>query len=200
MTEQHEDGLSQNPKAVKARQQRAAKREKTQAALDTGGLLSQIKAMLDEQGGQIREQIAGIASRVEALEKAPSLSHKLPTTFSPERNVDAYLKGMAKEEQRDGIKQVKDLANPYLTEEGIQARDIVALRPGSERDRLYRAYAAKGGEPVPEGQLIYGQVLQYLFVAKTKQAKGKRKYKVEFKGFGKDGVLEDELILVKSAS
>ena len=220
--------LSMHPVAVKARAMRAAKaaakQSEEKAAVATGAaevpnwdILAGIKALLDAQDAKVQARIDAIESRMAQLSAPPAGGQHLSMHSS--QDLDKFLERLTAEEQQgklrspgeqsEGIKDVKDFANPWATQTGFQPRDIVALKRGTEKEKKFREWAGKNGENIPDTRPIYGQILQFMFVSKKtagwqgqklKPGEQLRKYKVNFPGFGKDGVMEDEIELVKPAA
>lgn len=163
---------------AKARAAKQAKADDMKATLTA--FMDKVSAALESQNQKIAD-----------LQKPA----RLPTVGAPSENLQRFLAGMKLGEMRGGIAGVQD-ANPNATRTGFQARDIVALKSDSAKDKAFRAGAARQNVQLAPDSPIYGQVLQYLYTSK----KGPRKYKVEFQNFGKDGVTEDELVLVQATA
>jgi len=127
---------------------------------------------------QLEQMIAGLASSVEGLTSKLANPQAVNRTLNPE----ALLEGSVE----DVRKRVIDLKYPGRAENGLQPDDIVLPKPGSEFERkVRRGLKLEGDVPTP-----LGQVINYMYVTKREN---EVKYKVFFKGYGKDGCLESEL-------
>ena len=131
---------------------------------------------------QLEEMIVGLASTVEGLTSKLANPQAVNRTLNPE----ALLEGTVE----DVRKRVIDLKYPGRAESGFQPDDIVMPKPGSEFERKVRGgLKLEGDAPTPLGQII-----NYMYVTKRED---EVKYKVFFKGYGKDGCLESELVKVE---
>lgn len=188
--------LEKNPdRFAKAREAKAAKRAVAQAqAVEQDEKIARLEAQIEELSAKLGQALS-----------AP----KLPTHEGPDRALAAFLQKMRPGEQRDGIHKVVNILNPRDPEDGFQQGDFVQIKPGTQKEKAWRQFLEAEGT-IQEGDPIYGLVRQYL--GRTWKAgpngkpvrngkdKGPRKYKVQWpEGIGKDGVTEDELILVKAA-
>jgi hypothetical protein len=127
---------------------------------------------------QLESMIAGLASTVEGLTSKLAGPQGISRTLSPE----AMLEGTVD----DVRKRVIDLKYPGRAENGFQSDDIIMPKPGSELEvKVRHGLRLKEDEPTP-----LGTVLNYMYVTKRE---GEPKYKVFFKGYGKDGCLASEL-------
>jgi hypothetical protein len=127
---------------------------------------------------QLEDIIAGLADTVEGLINKMSAPQGLSRTLSPE----AMLEGDVDDVRR----RVIDLKYPGRSESGYQPNDIVVPKEGSQFEaRVRRGLGLASEDPAPLGQII-----SYMYVTKRE---GEPKYKVFFKGYGKDGCLESEL-------
>jgi hypothetical protein len=131
-----------------------------------------------ERLDQIESMIAGLANTVEGLTSKLAGPQGISRTLSPE----AMLEGTVD----DVRKRVIDLKYPGRAESGLQADDIITPKSGSELEsKVRRGLRLNEDEPTP-----LGTVLNYMYVTKRE---GEPKYKVFFKGYGKDGCLASEL-------
>ena len=152
------------------------------AKVARGNELSELKEMV----AGLTANNAALADQVRSIQAAP----KIPTTPGPEKKLADFIKGMRPGETRDGIKEVRD--TDLLSQEGAwRSGDIVAIKPDTQKGKAWRL-SLKSDEP------IYGTVLQYL--GRTQDKRGPRKYKVHFKGIGRDGVTEQEVDFIQSGS
>ena len=127
---------------------------------------------------QLEDMIAGLASTVEGLTSRLTSPQGISRTLGPE----AMLEGTVDDVRR----RVIDLKYPGRAESGLQAEDIIMPKPGSQLEgKVRKGLRLAEGEPTP-----LGTVLTYMYVTKRE---GESKYKVFFKGYGKDGCLESEL-------
>jgi len=128
---------------------------------------------------QLENMIVGLASSVSEL------SSKLtsgPQTVNRTLNPEALLEGSVDDIRR----RVIDLKYPGRAENGFQPDDIVMPKPGSQFEGMVRnGLKLQSDDPTPLGQII-----SYMYTTKRE---GEAKYKVFFKGYGKDGCLESEL-------
>jgi len=127
---------------------------------------------------QLEDMIAGLVGTVEGLTSKLAAPQGMSRTLKPE----ALLEGSVE----DVRKRVIDLKYPGRAESGLQPNDIVMPKPGSQFEGQVRNGLKLGSDdPTPLGQII-----TYMYVTKRE---GEAKYKVFFKGYGKDGCLESEL-------
>ena len=128
---------------------------------------------------QLENMIVGLANTVEGLaSKLTTSPQGVNRTLKPE----ALLEGSLDDVRR----RVIDLKYPGRAESGFQPEDIVMPKAGSKFDGMVRSgLKLEAGEPAPLGQII-----SYMYTTKRE---GESKYKVFFKGYGKDGCLESEL-------
>ena len=142
----------------------------------------------------LADLIAKLEKRLEESEtKSVELAHKLESvnTMRMAKSPRDKLKAMTAGEERS-YGRTRDSRDPTAQERpGFAEDDIVRLRAGTEKATTTRAYLEKARQIAEGAPLPLGIVLRYMYT--TKQ--GKRKYKVEFPGVGKDGVAEDELEL-----
>ena len=148
----------------------------TTEVVDTQPKASKTTDRLD----QLEEMIIGLASSVNEL------SSKLTTSgtqgVNRTLNPEALLEGSIDDVRR----RVIDLKYPGRAESGLQPDEVVIPKPGSEFEaKIRRGLKLSSDDPIPLGQII-----SYMYT--TKRA-GESKYKVFFKGYGKDGCLESEL-------
>jgi len=170
-TQTKEPEIVTGPKARKPRGPRRSSKD-----------LAEMKALF----AKLAEQNSTLAEEVRALKAAPKLS----TTPGPERKLQDFMKKMKPGEQRDGIREVYD-SDIMAMDGALRGGDIVLIKPETQKGK---AWAKTQKEPGP----IYGTVLQYL--GRTQNKRGPRKYKVHFMGVGRDGVTENEIDFVQSAS
>ena len=127
---------------------------------------------------QLEDMIAGLVGTVEGLTSKLAAPQGMSRTLKPE----ALLEGSVE----DVRKRVIDLKYPGRAESGFQPNDIVMPKPGSQFEGQVRnGLKLDSDDPTPLGQII-----TYMYVTKRE---GEAKYKVFFKGYGKDGCLESEL-------
>jgi hypothetical protein len=127
---------------------------------------------------QLEAMIAGLASAVEGLTSKLAAPQGMGRALSPE----ALLEGGVDDVRR----RVIDLKYPGRAESGFQPDDIVTPKPGSKFEGMIRAgLKLDSDDPTPLGQII-----SYMYTTKRE---GESKYKVFFKGYGKNGCLESEL-------
>ena len=127
---------------------------------------------------QLEAMIAGLASSVEGLTSKLAGPQGVNRTLNPE----ALLEGSVDDVRR----RVIDLKYPGRSESGFQPDDIVMPKPGSKFEGMVRnGLKLSSDDPTPLGQII-----SYMYTTKRE---GEAKYKVFFKGYGKDGCLESEL-------
>ena len=128
---------------------------------------------------QLESMIAGLASTVEGLASKLTTS---PQGVNRTLNPEALLEGSVDDVRR----RVIDLKYPGRAESGLQPDDIVMPKPGSQFEGMVRnGLKLSSDDPTPLGQII-----SYMYTTKRE---GESKYKVFFKGYGKDGCLESEL-------
>ena len=146
----------------------------TTEMVDTQPKANKTKDRLD----QLEEMIAGLASSVEGLTSKLAGPQGVNRTLNPE----ALLEGSVDDVRR----RVIDLKYPGRAESGFQPDDIIIPKPGSELEGKVRyGLRLDTDDPTP-----LGTVLNYMYVTKRE---GEPKYKVFFKGYGKDGCLASEL-------
>ena len=127
---------------------------------------------------QLENMLVGLASAVEGLTSKLAGPQGVNRTLKPE----ALLEGSVD----DVRKRVIDLKYPGRAESGFQPDDIVLPKPGSQFEGMVRnGLKLDSDDPTPLGQII-----SYMYTTKRE---GEAKYKVFFKGYGKDGCLESEL-------
>ena len=127
---------------------------------------------------QLEDMLTGLASAVEGLTSKLAGPQGVNRTLKPE----ALLEGSVD----DVRKRVIDLKYPGRAESGFQPDDIVLPKPGSQFEGMVRnGLKLESDDPTPLGQII-----SYMYTTKRE---GEAKYKVFFKGYGKDGCLESEL-------
>ena len=127
---------------------------------------------------QLEDMIAGLVNTVEGLTSKLAAPQGMSRTLKPE----ALLEGSVE----DVRQRVIDLKYPGRAESGLQPNDIVMPKPGSQFEGQVRnGLKLDSDDPTPLGQII-----TYMYVTKKE---GEAKYKVFFKGYGKDGCLESEL-------
>ena len=127
---------------------------------------------------QLEDMIIGLARTVDGLSSALAAPQGLNRTVAPDKLLEGSIE--------DVRKRVIDLKYPGRAEEGFQPDDVIVPLPGSELEGKVRSGLRLGSdEPTP-----LGTVLNYMYVTKRE---GEPKYKVFFKGYGKDGCLESEL-------
>ena len=127
---------------------------------------------------QLENMLVGLASAVEGLTSKLAAPQGVNRTLKPE----ALLEGSVD----DVRKRVIDLKYPGRAESGLQPDDIVMPKPGSQFEGMVRnGLKLDSDDPTPLGQII-----SYMYTTKRE---GEAKYKVFFKGYGKDGCLESEL-------
>ena len=127
---------------------------------------------------QLEEMIIGLARTVDGLTSSLAAPQGLNRTVTP----DKLLEGSVD----DVRKRVIDLKYPGRAAAGFQADDIIMPKPGSDLENKVRHGLRLG----PDDATPLGTVLNYMYVTKREQ---ETKYKVFFKGYGKDGCLESEL-------
>ena len=167
--------VAEKPKTDRMAKARAAKVQRDNELAEMKTALAQVV----EQNKLLTEQVRSIA-------QAP----RMPTTPGPEKKLGDFIKGMRPGESREGIKEVRD-SDQVAMEGAFRSGDIVAIKPDTQKGKAWRL-VLKSDDP------IYGTVLQYL--GRTESKRGPRKYKVHFKGVGKDGVTEDEVDFIQSGS
>ena len=127
---------------------------------------------------QLENMLVGLASAVEGLTSKLAGPQGVNRTLKPE----ALLEGSVDDVRR----RVIDLKYPGRAENGLQPDDIVMPKPGSQFEGMVRnGLKLSSDDPTPLGQII-----SYMYTTKRE---GEAKYKVFFKGYGKDGCLESEL-------
>ena len=127
---------------------------------------------------QLENMLVGLASAVEGLTSKLAAPQGVNRTLKPE----SLLEGSVD----DVRKRVIDLKYPGRAESGLQPDDIVMPKPGSQFEGMVRnGLKLDSDDPTPLGQII-----SYMYTTKRE---GEAKYKVFFKGYGKDGCLESEL-------
>ena len=127
---------------------------------------------------QLEDMIIGLARTVDGLSSALAAPQGLNRTVAPDKLLEGSIE--------DVRKRVIDLKYPGRAEEGFQPDDVIVPLPGSELEGKVRSGLRLGSdEPTP-----LGTVLNYMYVTKRE---GEPKYKVFFRGYGKDGCLASEL-------
>jgi len=126
----------------------------------------------------LEEMIIGLARTVDGLTSTLAAPQGLNRTVAPDKLLEGTMD--------DVRKRVIDLKYPGRADEGFQPDDIIVPKSGSELEGKVR-HGLKLGEDEPTP---LGTVLNYMYVTKRE---GESKYKVFFKGYGKDGCLESEL-------
>ena len=127
---------------------------------------------------QLENMLVGLASAVEGLTSKLASPQGVNRTLKPE----SLLEGSVDDVRR----RVIDLKYPGRAESGLQPDDIVMPKPGSQFEGMVRnGLKLSSDDPTPLGQII-----SYMYTTKRE---GEAKYKVFFKGYGKDGCLESEL-------
>jgi hypothetical protein len=127
---------------------------------------------------QLEDMITGLARAVEGLTSKLAGPQSVNRTLNPE----ALLEGSVDDVRR----RVIDLKYPGRAESGFQPDDIVMPKPGSQFEGMVRnGLKLDSDDPTPLGQII-----SYMYTTKRE---GESKYKVFFKGYGKDGCLESQL-------
>ena len=127
---------------------------------------------------QLENMLVGLASAVEGLTSKLASPQGVNRTLKPE----SLLEGTVD----DVRKRVIDLKYPGRAESGLQPDDIVMPKPGSQFEGMVRnGLKLSSDDPTPLGQII-----SYMYTTKRE---GEAKYKVFFKGYGKDGCLGSEL-------
>ena len=127
---------------------------------------------------QLEEMIIGLARTVDVLSSALAAPQGLNRTVAPDKLLEGSMD--------DVRKRVIDLKYPGRAEAGFQPDDIVMPLPGSELEgKVRHGLKLNTDEPTP-----LGTVLNYMYVTKRE---GEPKYKVFFRGYGKDGCLASEL-------
>ena len=127
---------------------------------------------------QLEDMLVGLASAVEGLTSKLAGPQGVNRTLKPE----ALLEGSVD----DVRKRVIDLKYPGRAESGFQPDDIVLPKPGSQFEGMVRnGLKLSSDDPTPLGQII-----SYMYTTKRE---GEAKYKVFFKGYGKEGCLESEI-------
>ena len=148
----------------------------TTEVVDTQPKASKTTDRLD----QLEEMMIGLASSVSELSSKLTANNVqgVNRTLNPE----ALLEGSIDDVRR----RVIDLKYPGRAEEGFQPDAIVMPKPGSQFEGMVRnGLKLSSDDPTPLGQII-----SYMYTTKRE---GEAKYKVFFKGYGKDGCLESEL-------
>ena len=126
---------------------------------------------------QLEDMIIGLARTVDGLSSALAAPQGLNRTVAPDKLLEGSIE--------DVRKRVIDLKYPGRAEEGVQPDDVIVPLPGSELEGKLRSGLRLGSdEPTP-----LGTVLNYMYVTKRE---GEPKYKVFFRGYGKDGCLARE--------
>ena len=127
---------------------------------------------------QLEDMLVGLASAVEGLTSKLASPQGVNRTLNPE----SLLEGSVDDVRR----RVIDLKYPGRAESGLQPDEVVIPKPGSEFEaKIRRGLKLSSDDPPPLGQII-----SYMYTTKRE---GESKYKVFFKGYGKDGCLESEL-------
>ena len=127
---------------------------------------------------QLENMLVGLASAVEGLTSKLAGPQGVNRTLKAE----ALLEGSVDDIRR----RVIDLKYPGRAESGFQPDDIVIPKPGSQFEGMVRnGLKLSSDDPTPLGQII-----SYMYTTKRE---GEAKYKVFFKGYGKDGCLGSEL-------
>ena len=127
---------------------------------------------------ELEDMIIGLARTVDGLSSALAAPQGLNRTVAPDKLLEGSIE--------DVRKRVIDLKYPGRAEEGFQPDDVIVPLPGSELEGKVRSGLRLGSdEPTP-----LGTVLNYMYVTKRE---GEPKYKVFFRGYGKDGCLASEL-------
>ena len=127
---------------------------------------------------QLENMLTGLASAVEGLTSKLAGPQGVNRTLNPE----SLLEGSVDDVRR----RVIDLKYPGRAESGLQPDEVVMPKPGSEFEaKIRRGLKLSSDDPTPLGQII-----SYMYTTKRE---GEAKYKVFFKGYGKDGCLESEL-------
>ena len=127
---------------------------------------------------QLENMLVGLASAVEGLTSKLASPQGVNRTLNPE----SLLEGSVDDVRR----RVIDLKYPGRAESGLQPDEVVIPKPGSEFEaKIRRGLKLSSDAPTPLGQII-----SYMYTTKRE---GESKYKVFFKGYGKDGCLESEL-------
>ena len=127
---------------------------------------------------QLENMLVGLASGVEGLTSKLASPQGVNRTLNPE----SLLEGSVDDVRR----RVIDLKYPGRAESGLQPDEVVIPKPGSEFEaKIRRGLKLSSDDPTPLGQII-----SYMYTTKRE---GESKYKVFFKGYGKDGCLESEL-------
>ena len=139
---------------------------------------TQPKPKATDRLDQLEAMITGLASTVENLSSKMAGPQGIPRTFGPEK----LLEGTVDDVRR----RIIDLKYPGRETEGFQPDEIVMVREDSSKAKAMRnGLKLDNDEPLPLGTII-----SYMYVTKRE---GEAKYKVYFKGYGKDGCLESEL-------
>ena len=126
---------------------------------------------------QLEDMIIGLARTVDGLSSALAAPQGLNRTVAPDKLLEGSIE--------DVRKRVIDLKYPGRAEEGFKPDDVIVPLPGSELEGKVRSGLRLGSdEPTP-----LGTVLNYMYVTKRE---GEPKYKVFFRGYGKDGCLARE--------
>ena len=126
----------------------------------------------------LEEMIIGLARTVDGLTSTLAAPQGLNRTVAPDKLLEGSMD--------DVRKRVIDLKYPGRAESGFQPDDIIIPKPGSELEgKVRNGLRLDTDDPTP-----LGTVLTYMYVTKRE---GESKYKVFFKGYGKDGCLESEL-------
>ncbi len=160
----------------------------------------------EEQGAiaRLTKMVETLTTEVTQLRADTDKPSGIPQSFGPERDIQRAVNssmktdmtGMRSGESRDGF-GVVDFGDPF--EEKFAPQDIVKLDNRSENAELQRKLAAwRKTLDMDDGAPFYGKILT--LIGPTQNRRGPRKYKVHVMGVGKEGFLENELILEKRAS
>ena len=151
------------------------------------------KKAADERLAGIEATLGKLAASIEALSQqkpAPQAMRMAP------KEADLYaeaIKQLTKPGQMVDRSRTMDLLNPRAHLEGKFAEDdVVRLRADSDMAKRIKKSKHYHGEP---DEPILGRVMRFM----QTDGQGVKKYKVDFRGVGKDGCRETELELVKSA-
>ena len=143
--------------------------------------------------------IEALQQRLSDLETKVGAVSTMHTTMSPEKNVAKALEELSVA----GAFASGTLKTFGSSTANLQQGDIVAIKSGTFKDKMWRAKAVN----VPAEQPILGQITQYLGVVKARDVNGAltgedvRSYKVAWmEGIGRDGNTEDELIFIQRPS
>lgn len=156
----------------------------------------------DGSAGRLDSLEASIASLVdvvtplaEAVSGLQRSQGQLLRTSTPEKRIEevnartvAQQAAQSPERAASGRTTI-DQNHPRAHLTGLQANDVVRLADDSPKKAQIRS--SRQASPDWDGQ---GVILSFMHVAKD----GQRKYKCQFPGIGKDGVLEGELELVSA--